>query len=544
MWIWRYLIELCFDRQIYFANSRVDWANSQETGGSMSKKNTIIVALVTFCLTATLFSVLPTWSTQVYDPWADVSGPTAGVPDGRINMRDIAYEVSLFGTAGTPIDRAHAAFLEYDSGWMDTTGECGQYFNVTHNLNNSDFMVGIEGRAILGGAVHQQDYGLKEIAQGWNKTYGGPSSVPHALIKTTDGGYAFAGSSASDFWLVKIDAPGNMQWSQMYGTPYMNEAYALVQTNDGGYALAGSYSYTVPNPDRTYYYVWFVKTDAAGNMRWNQTYARTGNNILYALVQTTDGGYALTGAGFWLIKTDASGNMQWNQSYGGSDDDEAYALVQTDDGGYALAGRTSSFGAGGRYNFWLVKTDASGNMQWNKTYGGGGWAEAFALVKTNDEGYALAGGAAADGTMNAYFWLVKTDASGNMQWNRTYVNAATSMEAYALVQTSDGGYALAGYTNGLGLYDFGFVKTDQNGNAQLYEEYGQGTAVDIAYGLVQATDGGYVLAGYSAGNAWLIKTGAESGLAWVNSTVNTITLYRGLTDVYWNYVRVYIWKSI
>jgi hypothetical protein len=509
----------------------------------MSVKNNVIVALVTFCLTATLFSIVPTWSTQVYDPWADVSGPTLGVPDGRINMRDIAYEVSLFGTSGTPIDRTHARFLEYDSGWMDITDQCGQYFNVTHNLNSTDLMVGIEGKMTLDGEVHQRDYGLREIAQGWNKTYGGEAL---ALVKTTDGGYAFAGTNAGDFLLVKTDAAGNMQWSQMYGTPYFDEAYALIQTRDGGYALAGSYSYTVPNPDRTYCYGWFVKTDVAGNIEWNQTYGG-GYEQVFALVQTSDSGYALAGysgsygAGsydFWLIKTDASGNMQWNETYGGGGDDTAFALVQASDFGYTLAGRTGSFGAGS-YDFWMVKTDSQGNMQWNQTYGGAGWDEACALVKTSDGGYALAGLA-----NFGYFWLVKTDAFGIMQWNRTYVNTATSGEAQALVQTTDGGYAMAGWTNGPGLYDFGFVKTDQNGNVQLYGEYG-GTNVDIGYALVQATDGGYVLAGYTTGNhAWLVKTGVESGLVWVNSTANALTLYRGLTDVYWNYVRVYIWKTV
>jgi hypothetical protein len=106
-------------------------------------------------------------------------------------------------------------------------------------------------------------------------------------------------------------------------------------------------------------------------------YGGTNPDWTYALVQTSDGGYALAGetwsfgagdSDFWLVKTDASGNIQWNQTYGGTNPDVAYALVQTSDGGYALAGGTGSFGTGG--DFWLVKTDANGYSQWSRTYGG------------------------------------------------------------------------------------------------------------------------------------------------------------------------------
>jgi hypothetical protein len=246
-------------------------------------------------------------------------------------------------------------------------------------------------------------------------------------------------------------------------------------------------------------------------MQWNKTYGGTYGEWALALMQTNDGGYALAGitgsfgAGgdSWLVKTDASGNMQWNQTYGGINTDDTFALVQTTDGGYALAGQTLSFGAG-NWDFWLVKTDASGTMQWNRTYGGTDWDVALALVQTSDGGYALAGWTMSFGAGNRDYWLVKTDAAGNMQWNKTY-GGTDYDEAYALVQTSDGGYALAGYTISFGVgssNDSWLVETDASGNIG----------------------------------------GVESGLAWVDSSANTITLYRGATDAYWNYVRVRLWK--
>ena len=163
-----------------------------------------------------------------------------------------------------------------------------------------------------------------------------------------------------------------------------------------------------------------------------------------------------------IILVEASTAM-WSSTYGGIDNDLSYALVENSDGGYALAGTTYSFGADAN-DFCLVKTDASGNLQWNKTYGGteGEWA--YALVENSDGGYALAGFTYSLGAGEGDFWLIKTDASGNLQWNKTYggteVDAASS-----LVETSDGGYALAGITGSFsfGANDFWLVKTDEHG---------------------------------------------------------------------------------
>ncbi|MCJ7423731.1 hypothetical protein MUP01_05625, partial [Candidatus Bathyarchaeota archaeon] len=293
------------------------------------------------------------------------------------------------------------------------------------------------------------------------------------------------------------------EWSKTYGGTSSDVAQALVQTTDGGYALAG-YTYSSGAGDDDF---WLVKTDSAGNALWNMTYGGTSTDEAFGLVQTADGGYALAGvtlsfgfgAGhgdFWLVKTDASGNAQWNKTYGGTGRDGAYGgLVQTADGGYALAGYTSSFGAGS-FDAWLVKTDASGNMQWNKAYGGTSWDIAYSLVQTADGGYALAGVTYSFGAGWDDFWLVKTDASGNAQWSKTYGGTGDDC-AWALMQASDGGYAIAGYTSsfGAGSYDFWLVKTDASGNAQWSKTYG-GTGDDCAWALMQASDGGYAIAGY------------------------------------------------
>ncbi len=207
----------------------------------------------------------------------------------------------------------------------------------------------------------------------------------------------------------------------------------------------------------------FVSSVGASLELWNRTYGGTGGEVAYSLVETYDGGFALAGVsssdGFWLVKTDADGYMQWNKTYGGG---TAHSLIQTSDGGYALAGEIIPSGAA--QDFYVVKTDADGNMQWSRTYGGEHSDIAYSLVETSDGGYALAGGTSSFDVGQGDFWLVKTDDYGNVEWNQTY-GGASNEGAYSLVETSDRGYALAGYTLsfGAGSYDFWLIKTDSQG---------------------------------------------------------------------------------
>jgi hypothetical protein len=357
----------------------------------------------------------------------------------------------------------------------------------------------------------------------WSQTYGGSSDdYAYSLVQTSDGGYALAGLTDSsgaggfDFYLVKTDSAGNMNWSKTYGGSSDDYAYSLVQTSDRGCALAGYTS----SFGAGYYDFYLVKTDASGSLQWSKTYGGSGDEEAYSLVLTSDGGYVLAGyttssigggRDSWLVKTDASGTMQWNKTYGAAGDNEAHSVIQTSDGGYALAGYTDSTGAGGA-DFYLVKTDPAGNMQWNRTYGGVGDDEAYSLIQTSDGGYALAGYTTSSSAGVYNFWLVKTDANGNVKWSQTYGTIGDN-EAYSLVQTGDGGYALAGYTDasGAGGYDFWLVETNSSGNVQWSQTYG-GSSDDYAYSMVKTSDGGYALAGYTDSSGaggfdfYLVKT--------------------------------------
>jgi len=356
----------------------------------------------------------------------------------------------------------------------------------------------------------------------WSRTYGGPGNErAHSLVETSDGGFAIVGQTTSfgaskiSIWLIKVDASGNMEWQQTYGGKGLELVSSLIATPDGGYAIAGTTESFGDNFD-----FWLIKTDELGNVEWSKTYLF---GEACALVATSDGGYAIAGytspfkrelSDFALVKTDAYGNMEWSKTYGGADNDAARALVTTSDGGYALAGETRSFGAG-ESDFWLVKTDAFGNMEWNQTYGGIDRDRASSLVETSDGGYAVAGwtGIAGD------FYLVKTDASGNMEWQQTY-GGGWGEQASSLVETFDGGFAMAGYTSSFGAIntDFWLVKTDKFGNMEWNQMYG-GIFWDEAKALVETSDGGFAIAG--AINSWTPGIDSEFWLVRTEACVNT-----------------------
>jgi predicted secreted protein/acetyl esterase/lipase len=352
------------------------------------------------------------------------------------------------------------------------------------------------------------NYSIVLSGAGWSRTYGGAGDDKGwgDLVQTSDGGYVISGDTASlgnstDYWLIKVDAAGNMLWNKTYGGAGLENENAMVQTSDGGYAMLGfTNSFGAGGQD-----FYLVKTDSAGTMQWNKTYGGNGSDTGVSVFQTGDGGYALAGltssfgAGgndVWLVKTDSVGNMVWNRTYGGTGNDMAFSVVQTGDGGYALSGPTSSFGAGGN-DIWLFKTDSAGTMQWNKTYGGSLAEWMDQMIRTADGGYAISGYTASFGAGAQDVWLIKTDQSGNMAWNKTYGGTGND-NGFHMSQIAGGGYVIIGSTGsfGAGGTDVWLLKTDSSGNMLWSQTYG-GTGNDQGYSVIQTSDGGYALAGYT-----------------------------------------------
>ncbi|MEJ2240597.1 MAG: hypothetical protein P8Y18_00410 [Candidatus Bathyarchaeota archaeon] len=372
----------------------------------------------------------------------------------------------------------------------------------------------------------------------WQHTYGGINDDrAYSVIQITDEGYALAGFTMSygaglqDFYLIKTDENGNLIWNKTYGGAGADTAKSVIQTSEGGYALVGdTTSFGNLSSEFLSYDFWLVKTDNNGNMLWNKTYGyrlsfengtEYSGSMANSLVQTNDGGYALAGrtygigagfSDFYLVKTDENGNILWNQTYGGAENDNPLSMIQTSDGGFALAGYTESFGAGSE-DFWLVKTDSLGNMEWNKTYGGSGFDEASSLLQTIDGGYILIGSSTS--VENGSIWMVKTDENGNVEWNKqpspSYIQL---LSPTSVAETSDGGFAISG--------DFWVIKTDVNGDILFYQSYEpQIEWFSAANCLIQASNGDYVLAGYRTSiegdttpDVLLVKTDSEIPIIW------------------------------
>jgi hypothetical protein len=369
----------------------------------------------------------------------------------------------------------------------------------------------------------------------WDRTYGGGGDDwATSLIQTTDGGYTVAGYTLSkgaggeDFWVIKLDKQGNQVWDKTYGGGGDDWATSLIQTTYGVYAVAG---YTLSKgAGGADFWVIELYYDQ-GKEVWDKTYGGSGDDWATSLIQITrgwpsDSGYAVAGftyskgaggADFWVIKLDVQGKEVWDKTYGGGGDDKATSLIQTTDGGYAVAGYTLSKGAGGE-DFWVIKLDKQGNQVWDKTYGGGGDDWATSLIQTTDGGYAVTGYTESKGSGGKDFWVIKLDVQGKEVWDKTYGGGGDDW-ATSLIQTTDGGYAVTGYTEskGSGGKDFWVIKLDGQGKEVWDRTYGGG-GDDLAWSLIQTTDGGYAVTGYTESKGsggkdlWVIKLDEQGNL--------------------------------
>ncbi len=348
-------------------------------------------------------------------------------------------------------------------------------------------------------------------------TLGGPlNEIGRAIIQDQAGalvliGYAWSfGQGAYDVYVARLIGPDSLSWTRTLGGTDYDYGYALVQTTDGGYALTG-YTWSFGQGARD---VYIAKLDSMGNLQWTKTIGGPNHDWGLAIVETHDHGLAIAGitssfgqGGYdlYLIKLDAQGNLQWTRTFGGANYEWAFALIQTADSGFAIAGRTLSFGQG-NWDVYVVKLDAAGNLQWTRAIGGTGNDQARSIVQTHDGGYALAGYTTSFGQGNADVYVIKLDSAGNLQWTRT-IGGNAEDRGYAIIQTSDGGYALAGYTTsfGQGNRDVYLVKLDTAGNLQWTRTIGD-TADEVAYDLLQTDDQGFVLIGYTTS----VSTGAST----------------------------------
>ena len=303
--------------------------------------------------------------------------------------------------------------------------------------------------------------------------------------------------------------------------------------------------------------------DFANEIDFTQTLGGSKNDDAKAIINTSDGGYAILGStqsmdgdvtdkndesfDYWLLKFDGEDNLQWSKTYGGSQNDHGFDLVQSTDGGYAVLGYSQSSDGDvsenfGMSDFWISKMDAEGNLLWQKSYGYVGGDAGTVLTPTHDGGYLLTGvldAFASGGEGNTglkhpggNYWMIKLDAAGNKEWSRHYGGYFTDT-AYGTVQTEDHGFIIVGSSDSYelewfenkGTYDFWVIKIDQNGELVWHKNYG-GAGIDEARAITASGDGNFIIVGDSrssdqdvpenkgSADLWMMKINGEGGILW------------------------------
>ena len=303
------------------------------------------------------------------------------------------------------------------------------------------------------------------------------------------------------------------QWAKTYGGAGYSQAYSIQQTIDQGYiitGLTGSFSGS--------YDFWVLKLNAVGDIEWQKAFGGTSADYGYCLQQTSEGGYVVAGstnsfgkggADLWIIKLNKVGEITWQRAYGGDKDDIGRSLQQTFDGGYIVAGETRSFGAGAA-DMWLLKLNSAGDVEWQRTYGTTGDDTALAVAQSFEGGYIVGGGSAPYGSC-----VLKINPLGDIEWQV----ACGGNRIQSVLQMLDQSFMVAGYRYGGESNEFFIAKIAYRGDIRWQKTYG-GSKDDLAYSMRQTIDGGFILGGetqsfgVSKRDAWVIKINVGGRIEW------------------------------
>ena len=382
----------------------------------------------------------------------------------------------------------------------------------------------------------------------WQKCFGG-SAVDYgrSIQQTTDGGYIITGQSIStngdvtgghgnyDYWVVKMNSVGTLQWQKCFGGTSFDAGQVIQQTTDKGYIIAGNSMSNDGDVSGNHGGddCWIVKIDSLGVIQWQRCLGGTASDDVNYIQQTLDGGYVIAGISnsndgdvsgnhgsydVWVAKLSNLGLIQWQRSLGGTLDDYGYSIHQTTNEEYIVAGASKSSDGDvstnhGLFDYWIVQLNNTGQIQWQTSLGGTNFDVPQSVEQTTDGGYIIAGRSKSndvDVTVNHGlndYWLVKLTGLGILQWQKSF-GGTDEDYGTCVQQTTDGGYVVAGcskssdvdVTGNHGNNDYWLIKLDNAGIMEWQKSLG-GTGADLGGVVIkQAADHGYIVSGYAFSN--------------------------------------------
>ena len=371
------------------------------------------------------------------------------------------------------------------------------------------FLFLILGAIVLQSAKCPKDTVVPSIT--FKKNIGGSGQNFGSQSKqTSDGGYITVGSISSkgagqqDVYLFKTDKNGSLIWEKTFGSANAEFGSSVQATSDGGYIVVGTKFRTVTGGGQDAY---IIKTDANGSLSWEKIMTTTGGGGGNSVTQTTDGGYAFVGYVFtafssslYFIKLLSNGTTAFTKTITEPSAVVGQSIKNTSDGGFIICGSTNN-------SIYLLKTDANANVIWKKTIVANSGATGSEVAQTKDGGYILIGNLTKDATGNSDIFLVKTDATGNTSWTKSF--GTTNFESgLSVSQTTEGGYILCGYANIGNNSLVQLIKTDNSGN-QIWlnnTHPGRGFHVQLT------TDDDYIVTGFDDNGILLLKLNKDGML--------------------------------
>lgn len=354
-------------------------------------------------------------------------------------------------------------------------------------------------------------HGFGQLDSAFVYTYGGSNDdYARQIIATKDSGYIVVGTTSSfgvaltDIYIVKTDNNGVKEWSSRYGTPGIDWGYAIRQTFDNGYIVTG---YTNQNAV-TGYDIYLLKIDSSGNVEWTKTIGGPDWDFAYGIEVTPDSGFIICGKSYsysnggsdvYIVKTNSSGDVLWQKNYGGTNAESANGIIRDRNNNYGIIGETKSFGAGDN-DVWLLKISGAGDTLWTKTYGTALSDAGYAIDTTTNESFICNGTSygfrAADTTSDMYFF--KVDSLGNQLWYRVQGEALKAEEGRVVKTLPDGNLFSGGMTEsyGLGKTAYFMLRCNPNGYFLNGCAFG-GTDYEEGYSVAVGKDKQIVFAGIS-----------------------------------------------